>query len=137
MLGRTLFYRRTLLLVQFLLFSVTASHFSQYWTFSLPIFACLTLPWSLGEMIHWNKWWCIPVATETIQIFLMSFLQFKSKGTQSNHARFGLCQLFNSLGANPIKCSNTLKQFVGNLPKNFLSVFDHSVVWAYKELNQS
>ena len=36
------------------------------------------------------------------------------------------CQTFlNSLSANPTKWSNTLKQFVGNLPTNCLSVFDH------------
>ena len=30
----------------------------------------------------------------------------------------------NPLSANPTKWSNTLKQFVGNLPANCLSVFD-------------
>ena len=33
--------------------------------------------------------------------------------------------LFNPLSANPTKWSNTLKQFVGNLLTNCLSVFDH------------
>ena len=32
---------------------------------------------------------------------------------------------FNPLSANLTKWSNTLKQFVGNLPTNCLSVFDH------------
>ena len=31
----------------------------------------------------------------------------------------------NPLSANPTKWANTLKQFVGNLPTNCLSVFDH------------
>ena len=31
----------------------------------------------------------------------------------------------NPLSANPTKWSNPLKQFVGNLPTNCLSVFDH------------
>ena len=31
----------------------------------------------------------------------------------------------NPLSANPTKWSNTLKQFVGKLSTNFLSVFDH------------
>ena len=31
----------------------------------------------------------------------------------------------NPLSANPTKWSNTLKQFVGKLPTNCLSVFDH------------
>ena len=33
----------------------------------------------------------------------------------------------NPLSANPTKWSNTLKQFVGKLPTNCLSVFDHFV----------
>ena len=35
--------------------------------------------------------------------------------------------LINPLSANFTKWSNTLKQFVGNLPRNFLSVFGHFV----------
>ena len=41
---------------------------------------------------------------------------------------------FNSLSANPTKWSNTLKQFVGKLPTNCLSVFDHFVNLALKGL---
>ena len=41
---------------------------------------------------------------------------------------------FNALSANPTKWSNTLKQFVGNLPTNCLSVFDHFVKLALKRL---
>ena len=37
--------------------------------------------------------------------------------------------------ANPTKWSIILKQFVGNLPTNCLSVFDHFVGLALKELN--
>ena len=37
---------------------------------------------------------------------------------------------FNPLSANPTKWSNTLKQFVGNLPTNCLIVFDHLVGFA-------
>ena len=40
----------------------------------------------------------------------------------------------NPLNANPTKWSNTLKQFVGNLPTNCLSVFDHFVKLAHKGL---
>ena len=40
----------------------------------------------------------------------------------------------NPLSANPTKWSNTLKQFVGNFPTNCLSVFDHFVGLALKEL---
>ena len=36
------------------------------------------------------------------------------------------------LGANPTQWFKTLKQFVGNLPTNCLSVFDHFVGWRLK-----
>ena len=38
------------------------------------------------------------------------------------------------MSANPKKWSNTLKQFVGNLPTNCLNVFDHFVGFALKVL---
>ena len=41
---------------------------------------------------------------------------------------------FNPLSANPIKWSNTLKQFVGKLPTNCLSVFEHFVGLTIKGL---
>ena len=40
----------------------------------------------------------------------------------------------NPLSAHPTKWSNTLKEFVGNLPTNCLSVFDHFVKLALKGL---
>ena len=40
----------------------------------------------------------------------------------------------NPLSNNPTKWSNTLKQFVGNLPANCLSVFDHFVILVLKGL---
>ena len=40
----------------------------------------------------------------------------------------------NPLIANPTKWSNKLKQFVGKLPTNCLSVFDHFVILALKGL---
>ena len=40
----------------------------------------------------------------------------------------------NPLSANPTKCSNALKQFVGNLPTNCLSVFGHFMKLALKGL---
>ena len=39
-------------------------------------------------------------------------------------------RIFNPLSTNPKKWSNTLKQFVANLSKNRLSVFDHFVILA-------
>ena len=41
----------------------------------------------------------------------------------------------NSLSTNPTKWSNTLKQFVGNLARNCLSVFGHFVGLALKGLS--
>ena len=41
----------------------------------------------------------------------------------------------NPLSANFTKWLNTLKQFVGNLPTNCLSVFDYFVGFALKGLN--
>ena len=43
----------------------------------------------------------------------------------------------NPLSANPIKWSNTLKQFVGNLPTNCLTLFDHFVGLALKGLKKT
>ena len=43
--------------------------------------------------------------------------------------------LVNPLSANRTKYSNTLKEFVGKLPTNCLSVFDHFVKLALKGLN--
>ena len=42
--------------------------------------------------------------------------------------------MLNPLTANFTKWSNILKQFVGKLPTNCLSVFDHFVELALKEL---
>ena len=42
--------------------------------------------------------------------------------------------MLNPLSTNPTKWSNTLKQFVGKLPTNCLSVFDHFVGLALKGL---
>ena len=42
----------------------------------------------------------------------------------------------NPLSANPTKWPSTLKQFVAKLPTNCLSVFDHFVKLALKELKR-
>ena len=42
--------------------------------------------------------------------------------------------ILNPLSANPTKWSNTLKQFVANLPTDCLSVFDHFMNLALKRL---
>ena len=49
------------------------------------------------------------------------------------YTRLGM-SLFNTSSANPTKWSNTVKQFVGKLVTNCLSVFDHFVGLALKGL---
>ena len=44
--------------------------------------------------------------------------------------------LINSFSASPTKWSNTFKQFVGNLPMNCLSVFDHHFVIGTQKVNE-
>ena len=44
--------------------------------------------------------------------------------------------VFNPFTANPTKWSNTLKQFVGKLPTNCLSVFDYFLKLALTGLNE-
>ena len=52
----------------------------------------------------------------------------------SNYLRERVCtkSYFNSLSANPTKWPNIVKQFVGKLSTNCLSVFNHFVGLAYK-----
>ena len=59
-----------------------------------------------------------------LSLLLLSFL----------HHSFALYSLFNPLSANFTKWSNTLKLFVGKLAANCLSVFDHFVGLALKQL---
>ena len=59
---------------------------------------------------------------------------FISRFLCSNHKCYAW--KVNPLNANPTKWSNTLKQFVGNLSTICLSVFDHFVKLAHKELSK-
>ena len=43
----------------------------------------------------------------------------------SQISEYSVSQNLNPLSANPIKWLNTIKQYVGKLPTNYLSVFDH------------
>ena len=63
-------------------------------------------------------------------ILCKSQLELFNKLIEENAFNF-----FNSLNANYTKWSNTLKQFVGKLSTNCLSVFDHFVKLALKGLN--
>ena len=53
----------------------------------------------------------------------------KGVESESNNSQVNV---FNPLSTNPLKWSNKLKQFVGNLPKNCLS--DHFVILVLKGL---
>ena len=59
----------------------------------------------------------------------------QSKIIKSKFTNF--ISLFNPLSTNPTKWSNTLKQFVGNLPMSCLSVIDHFVILALKGLTKN
>ena len=69
------------------------------------------------------------------------WLYFNNFEKSNSCAKFFFCRshwnelCVNSLSANPTKWSNTLKQFLGKLPTNCLSVFDHFVKLALKGLN--
>ena len=52
--------------------------------------------------------------------WLESFYFEQKRGSHTHFRSF-----VNPLSADPTKWSNTLKQFVGNLPTNCLSVFNH------------
>ena len=45
-----------------------------------------------------------------------------------------MTNILNPLSNNPFKRSNTLKELLGNLPTSYLSMFDHFVGLALKEL---
>ena len=61
--------------------------------------------------------------------------EFYQQMTQSNGFNGNdLMVLFNVLSANLTKWSNTLKQFIGKLPTNCLSAFDHFVKLARRDL---
>ena len=69
--------------------------------------------------------------------FLVNFAKFLRTSFLQNTSRrllLNKSRALNPLSSNPTKWSNTLKQFVGNLPTNCLSVFDHFVKLAFKGL---
>ena len=74
------------------------------------------------KLVHVN-------ATEMDQIFKNFAIPLKKLTIQVLFK-----EVFNPLSTNPTKWSNTLKQFVGKLPTNCLSVFDHFVILALKGL---
>ena len=76
-----------------------------------------------------RKFFSLPLSPLVIHKKLKNFLNLK-------YIIIVNVKLFdiNPLSANPTKSSNTLKQFVGNLPTNCLRVFDHFMNLALKGL---
>ena len=66
-------------------------------------------------------------------MFLLNSVQ---KWLLGSFYSFSYVYTINSLSTNFIKWSNTLTQFVGKLPTNRLSVFDHFVGFALKGFSQ-
>ena len=86
----------------------------------------------------WHQQICEPVITKMrvkmVAHVLFTKLQWHLQihsFLPSSRIFFGI---FNTLNVNFTKWSNTVKQFVGNLPKNYLSVFDHFVEFVLKGL---
>ena len=81
-----------------------------------------------------------PLGIATIRILTM--IQFVCDGGDSEWDKIEenlsrkLSATLNPLRTNFTKWSHTLKQFVGNLPTNCLSVFDHFVILALKGLRR-
>ena len=65
---------------------------------------------------------------------IVTFLSFWERHLAILAVSYKIINTLNPLSANPTKWSNTLKQFVGKLPTNCLSVFDHFVRLALKGL---
>ena len=68
-----------------------------------------------------------------MKCFCRMFMVFIARDSQHENLWHVKMKL-NPLSANPTKWSNTLKQFVGKLPTNCLSVFDHFVGLVLKGL---
>ena len=81
----------------------------------------------VAKQLYWNRTsaWCSPV--NLLYVFGTPFPKKTS---------WWQILTINSLNANFTKWSNTLKQFVGNLPTNCLSVLDHFVGLPLKGLKQ-
>ena len=80
------------------------------------------------------KFWCVTVVSF---IIITISNDLKKGGGLRTPLSLGDLENLNPLNANPIKWPNTLKQFVGKLPTNRLSVFSHFVNLGLKVLSLS
>ena len=74
---------------------------------------------------------------DELHILLTPNKEHKKVYPKVSVAGFQNGKTLNPLSANPIKWSNTLKQFVGNLLTKCLCVFDHFVKLAHKGLKMT
>ena len=112
------------------------------------VIASFKIPWtwSFGFLSTPNK---VEIVYELVFGSLVINIFYDSKEQKINHFERlnwlnNICRtslateihifLINALSTNPTKWSNTLTQFVGNLPMNCLSEFDHFVVLALNRL---
>ena len=70
-------------------------------------------------------------------VFVKAIFSCLNLKTDDGFLPYNMPELFNPFNANFKKWSNTLKQFVGKLATNCLSVFDHFVGLALKGLIKS
>ena len=111
-----------------------ALNLSKFGVFSGPYFSV----YGLNTMIYsLNYPYSVRIRKNTDQNILEFGLFSRSENIKNSHPSVHnsfLSSGVNPLSANPTKWSNTLKQFVGFLPTNCLSVFDHFVGLALKGL---
>ena len=95
--------------------------------------------WVDLSRIGTNAWKCTTFNCYKHTVYFMLKRRGNTVSTLDTHVclywnNFLFCYFFNPLSANPTKWSNTLKQFLGSLPTNCFSVFDHFVGLALKGL---
>ena len=83
------------------------------------------------KTIHRKTFWRIKILKEAVFVVCEVDWQIRKQNLLCWPAKV---TLLNPLNANPTKWANTLKQFVGKLPMNCLSVFDHFVKFTFKGL---
>ena len=110
----------------FLLFSFNIKSKNPSFAANIPILFPLKTPRNLNFYSSWNHQKTTGFLMISGGIEVKVFCCFQKVWNENiDHTWFYL------LRTNPTKWSNTLKQFVYNFPRNFLSVFDHFKNWHY------
>ena len=106
----------------------------------ITLYSCSLLP-TLNEAGLMEKHRSGSTTWELLEAFLKTtfanFMTLISFCTPENFRKLEIkcINWVNPLSTNPTKWSNTVKQFVGKLSTNCLSVFDHFVKLAFKGLS--